>query len=421
MPTERLSPRGSRHRVRAVLLLPALLLSLLTACGDDSPVVPRDPEADVVAAIEHTLRQRARAIVDRDPVRFGRTLVQRDRGFLADQEQYLANLGQLPLGVVRFSVVDDSLEADGRGYWAEITVRLEIEGYDMSPVLTRDRWRFAPTRDERRYLLASTTDAAWEAARGPQPQPWDLGAVEVRTAPGVLGIFDASTVAGAYDVLDAVSEARFAVRSVLPLEIEDPGGVIVYALGDPAFVESLHGLPVSDPDRLDGATVPVPHDAGSASGAVSSYRILLNPDVLDEDEQVLDRLVRHELTHVAVGEQARGVPLWFSEGLAEYVSVQAISPAERRLQTDALNLVAAGVSDLPSDEEFAGPHAEGWYAVSWWVCEYVAATYGQEMLWTLLGELADGADQQSVVVDRLGISTSELVEGGIDLMRHTYS
>ena len=83
-------------------------------------------------------------------------------------------------------------------------------------------------------------------------------------------------------------------------------------------------------------------------------------------------------------------------------------------------MAAAGVDDLPSDEEFAGEHAEGWYAVSWWVCEYIAATFGEGALWTLLDGLADGADPQTVISDQLGISTSELVQDGIDLMRTTY-
>ena len=321
---------------------------------------------------------------------------------------------------MRFDVSPKSLEEDGEAYWAEVTIRIELLGFDVAPVITHDRWRFAPTRNQRRYLITSTTDADWEARSGPQPQPWDLGDIEVRDGAGVLGIFDADTVGSSYEVLDSVSESRFAVRSVLPVDIEDPGGVVVYVLSDPAFLDSLDGLPVSDPERVGGATLPVPRDADEGGGAVASYRIVLNPSVLDQDEAVLDRLVRHELTHVAVGEHARGVPLWFSEGLAEYVSVRPIAPADRRLQTDALNLAASGVSDLPSDEEFAGENAEGWYAVSWWVCEYIAATFGEDALWVLLDGLADGADQQAVISDQLGISTSDLVEGGVDLMRATY-
>lgn len=410
--------RGRNPIVRS--LLPALLVPLLAACGDDTPTVPYDEEASAADAIQHTLRQRTRAIVSRDPVAFGRTLAQRDAGFVADQQAYLENLGQLPLGAVRITAADETLEEDGEAYWAEVTVRLELQGYDVAPVVTRDRWRFAPSRDGSRYLLASTTDKAWEADHDADPQPWDLGEIEVIDGPGVLGIFDATTIGDGDDVVDAVSEARFSVRSVLPVGIEDPGGVVIYSLGDPAYVDTLDGLPFRDPDRLDGLTIPVPRDAADPDGKVASYRILLNPDVLDEEDVVLDRLVRHELTHVAVGDHGRGLPLWFTEGIAEYVSVQAIAPSERRLQVDALNLAAAGIDELPTDADFAGQHAEGWYAVSWWACEYIAATYGEDALWDLLEGLADGADQETVITDKLGISGSELVQRGIDLMRNTY-
>jgi len=420
MSTGSANPTGSRLRIATALLLPALLAPGLAACSDDSPVVSSDPDADVADSIQRTLRQRARALADRDTVAFARTLAHRDSGFVADQEQYFENLGQLPLGTLRLEIDEKSLEPDGEAYWAEVTIRLELQGYDVAPVVTRDRWRFAPTRNERRYLLTSTEDPEWEAGAQPQPQPWDLGEIEVRNAPGVLGIFDPATVADAETVLDSVSEGRFDVRSVLPVHVEDPGGVVVYTLADPAFLESLKGLPIDDPDQLDGATIAVPTDAASGNGKVSSYRVVLSPHVVDESEAVLDRLVRHELTHVALGDHARGVPLWFNEGLAEYVSVQSTAPSERRLQTDALNLVAGGVDDVPADAEFRGEDAEGWYAVSWWVCEYIAATYGEDALWTLLDGLADGADPQSVVEELLGTTTSDLVRGGIALMRRTY-
>lgn len=409
----------SGSRIVPALLLCALLPGL-SACGDDAPVIRADPRAEVVEGIERTLRQRARALVGQDEAGFERTLRARDPELVAEQTTYFDNLAQLPLETLRFDLAPDTVEPDGGGYWAEVTIRLRLRGYDVTPVLTRDRWRFAPTPDERRYLLTSTTDTAWEKTSGTQPQPWDLGEVEVREEPGVLGIFDAATVATADAVVASVSEGRFQVKAVLPDDVGDPGGVVVYALADPTFVESLESVPVSDPDRLDAATLPVPRDAADPGGPAASYRILLSPHVLDEDAQVLDRLVRHELTHVALGDHARGVPLWLTEGLAEYVSVRPVAPAERRLQTEALSLVAPGVDDLPPDEAFGEDDAEGWYALAWWVCEFVAATHGEPALWALLDGLADGADQAAVVRDQLGISTADLVQGGVDLMRRTY-
>ena len=288
MPTETAdlrAPGSGRLRILPALLLSVLLTPLLAACGDDSPDPPDDPDAGVAEAIQRTLRQRARAIVSHDPVAFGRTLARRDPGFVAAQDGYYENLAQLPLGMLRFDLADRTLRRVGDGYWAEVTVRIELQGYDVAPVVTRDRWRFAPTRNERRYLLTSTTDKGWEADSGSDPQPWDLGEIEVRDGPGVLGIFDSTTVLRSDAVLDSVSEARFEVRSVLPPDIEDPGGVVVYVLADQGFVESIDGLPVTDPDRLDGVTVPVPRDADEANGPVSSYRVVLSPHVLDESDE----------------------------------------------------------------------------------------------------------------------------------------
>lgn len=418
MPTGRASVRG-RRRVLS-LLLPVLVAPLLAACADDPPVAPDDPTAEAVDGVQRLLRQRARSLLDHDRRVFERTLGRGSPSFLAEQQRYFENLAQLPLRTLRFGLAQETIVRDGDGYWAEVTVRLELQGYDVAPVVTRDRWRFAPTSTGRRFLLTSTTDPAWEADHDVDPQPWDLGPIEVRDAPGVLGIFDEATVLKSGPVLDSVSESRFEVRSVLPADIEDPGGVVVYVLDDPEFVESLEGLPVTDPDRLDGVTVPVPRRSGVEDGPVASYRILLGPHILDESTDVIDRLVRHELTHVALGDRARGVPLWLAEGVAEYVSVRPIAPAARRLQTGALDLVAAGVVDVPSDVEFTGSDAEGWYAVSWWTCEYVAATYGEPALWRLVDRLAAHDDQQMVVYGELGITTSELVRAGIGLMRSTY-
>ena len=181
---------------------------------------------------------------------------------------------------------------------------------------------------------------------------------------------------------------------------------------------SLDGLPSATPTGVDGATFPVPRDADDADGPVSSYRIVLNPQrPRRRATHVLDRLVRHELTHVALGDHARGVPLWLSEGLAEYVSVQPLAPAERGCRPTRSTWSRRGRRRSRGRASSPVQHAEGWYAVSWWVCEYIAATYGEPALWTLLDGLADGADQQTVVSDQLGISTSDLVQAGIGLMR----
>ena len=50
----------------------------------------------------------------------------------------------------------------------------------------------------------------------------------------------------------------------------------------------------------------------------------------------------------------------------------------------------------------------------------VAATYGQEVLFSLLDRLAGGADQAKVLPEVLGISSTQLVRRGVALMSTTY-
>ncbi|NGZ99918.1 hypothetical protein G5V59_05690 [Nocardioides sp. W3-2-3] len=176
-----------------------------------------------------------------------------------------------------------------------MVVGLRLRGFDVTVVRTRDRYRFVPTEDQR-LVVGSTTDDHWESDHPGNTQPWDLGEIHVRQAPGVLGIFDGWTVDDAGTVLDAASNGRSDVRAVV-----GPGtgsaagnGVVVYSLQDPTFLDGLAGQTVGDPDRADGLTIAVPADAQAPGKGAASYRIFVNPRVLGEPASVVGRLVRHE-------------------------------------------------------------------------------------------------------------------------------
>lgn len=409
--------RRGRRPVAALLLL-TLLAPGLAGCADDEPGRSHDPGAEAAAAISRTLGLRARALRSRDEALFGRTFGRRDADFAAQQRTYFDNVAQLPLATLRYDLDEDTVEADHAHFWAEVEVRTALDGFDAAPVVTRDRYRFTPTRDHSRYLLTSTTDPRWEQEFRPQPQPWDLEPVEVREEPGVMGVFDTGTSAYADDLMESVADGRRDVADVVPGGARF--GVVVYALADRSYLDSLGGLPVSDPDRLDAVTIPVPQDASVGDGPAASYRVLLSARVLAEDGPALDRLVRHELTHVALGDRARGAPLWLSEGIAEYVSVRAMSAVDRRLPVDALSVAAHAAEGLPPDAVFSGPQAEAWYAVAWWICEYVAATYGEPALWSLLDGLVRAEDDARAVTALLGTTPAELAAEGVGLMQRTY-
>jgi hypothetical protein len=416
----------SAHHPLRFLLLPLVLLGLLplAACSDDTPP-PTDTGGafdEVAPLMQRTLNVRATALRQRDEPRFRRTLDRSDGALVAQQATYFDNIAQLPVGALRLRLLVDTItpEDGTRDYWAEVLVVLRLDGYDSAAVRTRDRFRFTPTRDGRRMIVASTTDERWEADRPGNAQPWDLGPIQVEQSAGVLGIFDEATADDAGAVVDAASDGRYDVRAVVGGE-ESPSssGVVVYSLEDPAFLRSLAGQTVGDPDRADGLTIAVPVDVTDTRKGVASYRVFLNPRVLGEDPGVLGRLVRHELTHATLGERGRGAPLWLNEGIAEYVSVRPMPPTRRRLPASALS-VGASAGGLPGEDDFAGDDAEAWYAVSWWVCEYIASTYGEEVLFLLLDRLEAGADQDDVLPEVLGLTPAQLTQRGVALMTTTY-
>ncbi|WP_408895562.1 hypothetical protein ACJ5H2_11690 [Nocardioides sp. R1-1] len=415
------APARARRFVPAL----ALLLLPLVACSEEQPPPTYSGSGyeDVAALMQKTLDRRARGLRTHDVRRFRRTLDRADAGLVAEQQTYFDNLTALPVGELRYELAADTITPveGSEDYWVEVALVLGLDGYDAAPARTRDRFLFTPSADGRRLVVTSTTDHAWETAHPGNVQPWDLGPIRVAQTVGVLGIFDDATVRHAPAVLAAASSGRSDVRAVVGGGPDGAvTGVVVYSVRDPAFLRGLADQTVGDPDRADGLTVAVPVDGTDARLGVSSYRIYLSPRVLDQQAGVLGRLVRHELTHAVLGARGRGAPLWLSEGIAEYVSVRPMAPARRRLPARALDL-AGTVRDVPGPAQFGGPDAEAWYAVSWWVCEHIAAVYGAPTLFSLLDRLADGADQNQVVPDVLGVTPAELAQRGVGLMQRTYS
>lgn len=423
MPTTRTDP--SSHRWSLVgLLLAALLLG---GCSDEIPEPDqgpgsrngnrelRLPEArDVVPALARTLRRRADAVLRQDRAAFLAGIARRQPGFVAEQTWYVDNLAQLPLEAFSYDVEPASLVREGRGYWAEVDLTLQLRGYDAAPVVSRDRYLFTPGRGAR-YLLASVTDPAWEEEqRDLDVQPWDTGPITVREGAGVLGIFDAGSESRASGLVDEVERAADAVSA------EEPYGwdrsVVVYALSSPAFLAGLDDVPGDDPLSLDAVTFQVP----AAGDGVADTRVVLNPRILGAPVRGRSRLLRHELTHVAIGARADGVPTWLSEGLAEYVSVRSLPPQDRAISGAALAAAEDGLTEMPPDSEFGGDTAEASYGVAWWACEYLARATDEAVLWDLLDALQGADDADAVLRDTLRLSSAELARRAGRLMLDTY-
>jgi hypothetical protein len=117
---------------------------------------------------------------------------------------------------------------------------------------------------------------------------------------------------------------------------------------------------------------------------------------------------------VALGDRDDGTPVWFAEGLAEYMGARAIPEDERRIATVALGMARAGVSDMPASRGFNGEDQAWHYALSWMACDYLAATQGEDRLWALMDALHNGgagtADdaQDAVLQSVVGLDSAQL-------------
>jgi hypothetical protein len=378
---------------RPSLLAAGLVLgaAVLAGCsGDDAPdeqgsAAPRN----VVRAIDRALDARARVVRRADEAAFGR-LVGGRPDFRDRQRTWFDNLVQLPVGRLSYRLDPGSLVRSGEAYTVTADEMLRLEGYDDEPVVSQARYRFtSPSRHPGRLVLTAVTDA--------EPQPWDDGRIEVREGAGVLGIFDAGSIAQAPELIASVESGISSVSAEVPYTW--PRSVVVYALSDPAFLDGLEDLPGNDPGDLDAVAFPVG----------GSTRFVLNPRMLSQAGDERDRLVRHELTHVAVGTHDDDVPVWLSEGLAEYVSVRPIPPQSRRIPEAAVTAAETGVDDLPDDESFNDDDSDAHYGLAWWAVEYVAEAYGEDAPWQLLDAMAKpGADPDDVLRVQLGATTRDL-------------
>ncbi|GAB3264538.1 hypothetical protein [Nocardioides dilutus] len=433
-----------KSRSSSGVLVAAALLLATTGCSlfSDDPDGPDESSSspsgvtiteappDALAGIESALDRRADAVRRGDERRFLAGLAngdQADPGLRDQQRTYFANLSQLPLAAFDYSVDPAGLVRDGEDYWVVVELSLQLDGFDTAPVRSRDRFRFTPGTEPGRYRLASVTDPQWEVDNEVQPQPWDDGEIVAVRDTGVLGIFDSGSVRASAKLLASVQRGIAEVAGVVPSSWTQ--SVVVYALSNTAFLATLPGLPGGDPTILDGVAFPVfasPDGADGEGGAeLVGTRFVLHPRMLDEAGRARDRLVRHELTHVAIGEADDRAPVWLSEGLAEYVSVQSLPPERRTISGAAIDAARAGVTEMPPDDAFndAGTpgRASANYGIAWFACEYLAASYGEVTLWQLLDALdQEDADPDEVLLAQLGLNVRTLARKAGKLILTTY-
>jgi hypothetical protein len=200
------------------------------------------------------------------------------------------------------------------------------------------------------------------------------------------------------------------IRSSVPFDWD--GRAVVYVFARPVVLNSFEGVPGGNIAHLGAMTFPMYAVPGQPE--VAGIRFTLLPSSLRAGSVFLGRIVRHELTHVALGERDDGAPVWFAEGIAEYLGARDIPEDERRIATVALTRARDGVRALPASRGFNGDDQAWHYALAWMACDYIAATQGEDKLWLLMDAFHNGgagtedARQDAVLQTVLGIDGAQL-------------
>lgn len=393
--------------------------------GDQAAPSARD-EARMRARLQELLDERARAVRDGDLARYLSRVDPRDPELLAREERYFRNVVQLPWARFDYEVLDSAWQVRTRPRWGrdllvpEVRQRTRLEGFDEHDVVRTVGW--VVSFDGRRPLLVSDRGAGGRRLLGDAPAPWDLTAVTVRQRPGVLGVFDEDTVASASEVMRL---AQRGIEELEPLPFAWPRAAVVYSLGRSEVLDSFTDVPGGSIDLLGAITFPVHAEPGGAD--VASTRLLVLPSSVAAGEPFLGRILRHELSHVAVGPRDDGAPTWFSEGLAEYLGARPVPREQRSIPTSALQRSREQPpAGMPASTSFNGPQQDWHYALSWMACDHVAASAGEQTLWRLLeafesADLGDpDAGQDEVLREVLGYDSAELAERAVARIRELY-
>jgi len=412
--------RSSRRGAGAVLLVVlALCGSLLVGCSDDSDAGRRSDagngRAVTMAEAQRLLGARARAIRDHDLEAFLAGLDTGDAALVRRQRRYFANMQKLPLAVLRYRVLKAqwpvALRATAWGdhvLLPQVRVVTQLDGFDTEPVIRVTG--FAIARRGGKPVVVSELTARGRQFPGYSPAPWDLVRIHVRADAGTLQLYDDDTWSRAGTVDKTLRRGIRDVQDGVPWTWS--GRVVVYVFAKRKVLNSYEGVPGGNINHLGAMTFPMYAVLGRE--AVAGVRFTLLPSSLRAGQSFLDRITRHELTHVAVGPRDDGAPIWIAEGISEYMGVRDVPEDERRIATVAASRARGFVDDMPASAGFNGQDQAWNYALAWMACDYIAATQGEPRLWQLMDALHNAGEgtrdegQDAVLQRVIGMDSHEL-------------
>jgi len=386
--------------------------------GDDPTPLPttggeqEDASIQRGDAISKLLEARSRAILAKDKQAFLAQIDPQSTRFRTRQATVFDRIAKVPLATWEYDYEGEGPTLSRRraavlpegAFLARVVLRYTFDGSD-SPVESQQFLTVVP-RDES-WLIAGDRDNEQELTSG--RDVWELGPVNVARGRTSLVIGEASR-----EVLR--SYARDADQGVRDVAQVWKGTwsrrAVVIVPRTQADMALVVGTSADGLDQIAAVTT-----GYSAAGPTHGDRVVINPAAWRQLSPLGRRVVMsHEVTHLATRAVTYdSVPIWLSEGFADYVAYEAVDLPVATVAQDLLRQVRAGKGprELADDTDFDAAKGDlaPAYESSWLAARMIAERYGEKKLVRLYVELADpeGGAAAEDFTSVLGISEQRLV------------
>jgi hypothetical protein len=334
-------------------------------------------EAARILAAQNLLTARSQAVKAHDKKAWMDTVDVPGSPFGRLQSVEFDNLSKLPLGRFAYGAVQLAPALDaarvvqlGSSAWAAaVSGTYVMAGYDRAPRSFDATYTLV--RRAGRWHIADDTDG--DAAL----QLWDLPGLRVLQGRSAMVIGNAPEAR----MRDYEAVADSSVRKVMGVWGKDWNAHVVILT--PSTTKEFAEL-VSRPadDGLDQVAAITQGEIEPGRPAQGD-RVVINPKAFTAlDPNGRQVVITHELTHVAArSSTVSPVPVWLSEGMADYVGYSGIDLSRARIASDLLTLVrqGKGPAALPTADDFdpAKSKIATSYSASWLAVSRLVDLYGQ--------------------------------------------
>lgn len=363
-----------------------------TASAPSAPTPPPAPAVRDVEAVQQVLDELAAAFREGDPDRVARHLASPGSSFGQRWQDRARHMTALPLASYELrldlALPDLSTQRVRDAHAGDVQVvyvveELALEGFDAAPaaedmfltvVDDGNGWRVIGDADAEALGFVSVDHL------------WDHGPVQVEVRDAVMAIHhpDGPDVA---PLLEDAGVALAQARERWPLPWPERVPVII-----PRDEEELGELLHATFDLSNFVAFATATSVGERGEfELTGSRIVINPPrLLDGAPEVRQRILVHELLHVATRPSAGPmVPSWLEEGVA-----QALGERQSTTGTAQVDALAPGDRLLPTDAQFTVGGRDRIflsYQLAWDFVDHLVDTYGAEAVGTFYASAGRGS------------------------------